>query len=171
MGKGRGFTLLEMVVVVAIVAILLALLLPALAHARWSSRLTRCAANLHVIGQAIHEYEADRGAVPHAEFMPRPFDLSDGLPPLYDVLAAELPRGSAVYRCPDDQGQVFDRCAAVSPGRWGMSYVYVNYWLRQGERDVLMWDYNGDSTHGLIVPPLHGGKVQNGLYRDGSVAH
>jgi prepilin-type N-terminal cleavage/methylation domain-containing protein len=172
MGKGRGFTLLEMVVAVAIVAILLALLVPALAHARWSSRLTRCAANLHAIGQAIHTYETDQGARPMANPMPAPFHWPGPLPPLYDVLAAELPRGSAAYRCPDDRGQVYDRCAAVSPGKWGISYIYVRW--EQGRldtRDLMMWDYNGDSAHGLVEPPLHGGKVQNSLYRDGSVSH
>jgi prepilin-type N-terminal cleavage/methylation domain-containing protein len=171
MGKGRGFTLLEMVVAVAIVAILLALLLPALAHARWSSRLTRCAANLHVIGQAIHEYEADKGALPQAGYMPAPFDWSAGLPPLYEVLAAELPRGSAVYRCPDVGGQVYDRCAAMSVGHWGMSYLYTNWGEGTRERgqlefrDLLMFDYGG------VTPRLHGGKTQNSLFRDGSVRH
>ncbi len=54
-----GFTLLELLTVVAILAILLSLLLPGLARAKLSALRTSCASNVHQIGTALHLYLDD----------------------------------------------------------------------------------------------------------------
>ncbi len=54
----RAFTLLELLVVLAIVGLLLALLLPAIAAARAAARRTQCRANLKQIGVALNSYHS-----------------------------------------------------------------------------------------------------------------
>ncbi len=61
----RGFTLVELLVVIAIIAVLIALLLPSLRKAREQAERTACLANLRTIAQALHMYAGDsRGALP-----------------------------------------------------------------------------------------------------------
>ncbi|QNN22145.1 prepilin-type N-terminal cleavage/methylation domain-containing protein [Planctomycetales bacterium ZRK34] len=60
-----GFTLIELLVVISIIALLIAILLPALEQARYTARLTGCAARMHSIGTAVMTYAAgNRGAYP-----------------------------------------------------------------------------------------------------------
>ncbi len=60
----RGFTVIELLVVVSIIGILLSLTLPAVQNSRESARAMQCKSQLRQFGQALHNFESGYQSLP-----------------------------------------------------------------------------------------------------------
>lgn len=129
-----GFTLVELLVVVAIIALLVGLLLPALAKARIISKRLACQTNLKEIAAAWHLYLGDNdekfykginvnhdygGWTGTGGFAPyRPLNKYVGLPAIYTAEG-----GTELFLCPADRGGIFGVPSQISAYNYfGNSY-------------------------------------------------
>jgi len=176
---GPGFTVVELLVVIAVIGVAIGLLLPAIDLARDRAVKVTCGSGLRQLGVALEGHKADHDETyPVARYMPEPFISSDPDPPIMASIDPYLvTRGAAtqaIYACPGD-----DVVYALS----GISYTYSSqlaglkleqlpaveaFGVEPGDI-VVMRDYDGgefDTTDGTVeAPPFHG--LRNLLFGDG----
>ncbi len=94
----RGFTLTEMLTVIAIMAILMALLFPVFSVAREKARQNSCLTNLKQIGTALTEYAQDYDDV-NVLSHDCGLSVNIGAPVIYAHLLLPYTRSSIIYAC------------------------------------------------------------------------
>jgi len=159
LNRRRSFTLIELLIVIAIIAILASLLLPALNKARESAKGTQCASNLKQIGTGLAMYAVDFQFYPAAtttlndgsvagkleqwDFKVRPYLDREPLPTTIDELYKQRRKG--VLRCPSQiQGirtfsfsmNVFGRLVQ-SQGLSPVAVAYKSY----SDNNIGLWTY------------------------------
>jgi prepilin-type N-terminal cleavage/methylation domain-containing protein len=130
-----GFTLVELLIVIAIIVVLMAIALPVFNSAREKVRQSACMANLHEIAMALRMYRMDEGAYPG------PYDpviAEGGLNALYPTYLTS--RKSLI--CPDDVIQdTAGYMAQLGPGIETAAYM-KNHPIPKTHRlyqDYLRW--------------------------------
>jgi len=114
--RGLAFTVIELLVVVAIIGILAALLLPVIGRAKRQSRSVTCISQLRQLGIATRLYSEDNdGKLPSAALLPSaPSDRQPPLPRICDVLGPYVGKIAAtnssarVFKCPADNDWFFE---------------------------------------------------------------
>lgn len=102
--RAKGFTVLELLVVMTVISLLAALLLPALGRAKAKARQPACMNNLRQIGLAIQMYAQDSSDAfpPATNGPPASFTAYTQLMKSYVGLTGTKPERAKLFACPAD---------------------------------------------------------------------
>jgi len=118
MCRRHAFTLVELLVVIGIVALLIAMLLPALAKAREHAKSVACLSNLRQCGIGLQMYAEDYGRVIPADVLY--YDAGTGLS-WYELLAGPKSGRSQADKYVTSPGVFYcPKMNPVTPGSYGM---------------------------------------------------
>ena len=127
MNKNRHFTLIELMVVTAIISILAGLLLPALVRAREQGKLSCCRSNLHQCGLALNMYAND-----YEDMLPQSETNGNSHPELQEVNDSYLKSRNCWY-CPSIKVLAgWSADLDNTDDNWSQNNIGYYYWSCKG---------------------------------------
>ena len=153
-GRSRAFTLIELLTVVAIIAVLAAILFPVLAQGRRKARQMGCLSNMKQIGTALLLYSHDYEERLPAECWTPPVNGGDFATMPYDQQLLPYLKNAPIFQCPEDT--IARRGDQVWDGRYKARQKPRSYAL--ANRLITRLDSSGapllDDTTGAVGQPL-----------------
>jgi len=143
--RQAGFTLVELLVVTAIIGILIALLLPAVQAAREAARRMSCNNNLRQMGIGLHNYHAAHQCFPPGGIEPRTFARPAGRQLAWSVFLLPFIEQQTVYAMLDT-AQAFDSPANAA----GAAIVLSVYLCPSTPHQSLLHEGRGACDYGGI---------------------
>jgi prepilin-type N-terminal cleavage/methylation domain-containing protein len=148
----RGFTLIEVLVVVAIIALLVAILLPSLSNARRKAQEVQCATNLRTCGQGIAFYlQANNDFYMGADWTPlihKYIQKNSAGRQVGNAMDSSATAVAEYYLCPGDT--TYHHCSPVTV-RIGGVYKQVTYALSYGINDSLIFNLLADARPKVLT--------------------
>jgi len=124
--KKFGFTMIELLVVVAIIALLIALLLPVLHNAREKAQVVECGSNLRQLNIAWAGYAHDHNGNlvdPTPGTRNNWVEPGTGIQPIRDGTMFNYARDLRIYRCPTEPRETYQRSYSINDYVGGMEFV------------------------------------------------
>src|SRR5678816_1049300 len=135
----RAFTLVELLVVIAVIGLLASLVLPALSRAKEQARNAKCMSNLHQIITAMMVYVDDNHVYPALEQRSETKHINSW----YDVLGlGKWNDNPSVFRCPSFRHPHFEMLlnGVNTSGEAVGSYGYNSWWYGLSPPSVYVSD-------------------------------
>ncbi len=158
----RAFTLIELLIVIAIITILAALLLPTVGRAKAKARQTACMNNLRQLGMATAIYVGEHGVYPGCYWQPEVYAI-------WPVrIQSSAGKGRGVFFCPTaaadaaweveanstlgakNEDGIFDPLGIAEHSRFSIGYNDWGLNLQHSPQPGVGGDINGGSFKGLV---------------------